>query len=373
MAINPFKAPIQTRSRSIPSQQMDMPFIVTDGKTIVAESAVDATKALRNNADVYAVVSRIASDMASCEIDSDSEPFKTFLNQPSKLVNGFNFWQSVIVEMLITGNSYVVITKDSRGTLKNLEHVPSDDVEGTLEDYSASITYTVNFNDERGTKKFPASQVLHFSLLNTGHTQDDNITGISPLMALSTELKIIDASNNLTLSTLKNGLTSRIVLSVPEGTLEASAKEAIRTEFQKMATGENAGKAIILDQGLNMDVKSSINPDVTSFLTNADFGRDKVAEAFGVPTSVLNGTGDAQSSIDMLNSTYLSALHRYIVPITSELSYKLKIPIKLDTNGLVDGTGQGVIDNVTKLATGNVPIISPEQAQAILTKQGILD
>lgn len=372
MAINPFISGTQTRSQSLPSQQGGVPFIVSDGGFIVAEDSIDATKALRNNADVYSVVSRIASDIASCEFDTDVTPFKTFLNQPSNLTNGFNFWQSVITELLVTGNSYVIYSKDSKGKPTNLEHVPTDYVNIVLGDYSKDLTYNIDFNDERGSKKFTSDQVLHFRLLNSGHTTEDNYVGLSPLKALSSELEIIDASNKLTLSTLKNGLTSKIVLSIPEGTLEADSKEAIREEFQKMATGENQGKAIILDQGLSMDVKSSVNPDVTSFLSNADFGKDKIAEAFGVPSSVLNGESDQQSSIDMLNNLYLSALTRYIAPITSELAYKLGIDVRLDTNGLVDGTGNGIIDNITKLATGNVPIITPEQAQAMLHKQGII-
>lgn len=364
--INPF-AKLQTRSQVLPSSQV-MPFIITDGK-IMPNNMVDGAAALRNS-DIFSLVNRISSDVAACNFKV-SEPFKNLLNRPNNLISGFNFWQSVEAQLLLAGNAYVTITRDSSGVPNRLELIPVAEVTTTLADYAKDMEYTVLHDDERGTEKFKSADMLHFRLLSVGDNSLQYI-GMSPLESLVSDIQISDYSRKLTLAQLKQGLAPTYSLTVPEGILDKEAKEAIRSSFEKANSGSNAGRAIVLDQGLQLN-SLSINADVAKFLNNMDFSKTQIAKAFGIPDSYLNGQGDQQSSIDMTRSLYANSLQTYIKPIESELYMKLGVPVNLDEASAIDVDNQQLIDNITKLSTGKSPVFSPSEATAILNAKGVFN
>lgn len=363
--INPF-AKFQTRSQVIPSSN-PLPFVITDGR-IVPNNMIDGTAALMNS-DIFAVINRISSDVAACEFRS-KEPVLTLLNQPSKLISGFNFWQTIVTQLLLAGNAYAVITWE-QGVAKSLEFIPVAQVQVILTDYSKDLSYTVDFGDERGTRTLPSADMLHFRLMSIGENGTQYI-GMSPLESLASDIQIADYSRRLTLAQLKQGLAPTYSLKVPQGILDAEAKENIRSEFEAANSGDNAGRAIVLDQGLELN-SLSINADVAKFLNNMDFSKTQIAKAFCIPDSYLNGQGDQQSSIDMMRGLYANSLQIYIKPIESECQLKLKLPVELNEAPAIDVDHQQLIDNITKLAAGKTPVISAEKAADVLQRKGVFD
>ncbi|WP_127849477.1 phage portal protein [Lacticaseibacillus hulanensis] len=366
--INPFQK-FNTRSRVLPSG--GEPFIISNG-VITPNHMVDATFALRNS-DVFAVVNLIASDVAGAR-RSIAQPFDQVVEQPNNLISGFNFWQSVVAQMLLAGNAYAIITARKQGVPTRIELAAVSQVTVTLTDYAKDLTYDVNWTDERGIKRYKSKDVLHFRLLASGQ-DDQQLIGISPLQSLNGPLNMQQFSNDLTLATLKHAINPSVTLTVPQGELDKDAKENIRTAFEEQTSGENAGRAIVLDQGLSMST-IQINSDVAKFLNTMDFGRTAIAEAFGVPDSYLNGQGDQQSSLNMVKSLYANALRRYVKPIESEVQAKFGVPFNIDESSSVDATNADFVEMVTKLAgvgtKGATPIISAQEAHQMLMNRGIL-
>lgn len=355
---NPFKLKRKsTRSMTLTSTA---PFIVTDNGQVVANKLVSAETALRNS-DIYAVVNRIASDIASCDIDCPNV-FQNILYNPNPLMNKFSFYQSVLASMLLSGNAFVSMHRNGNNIPDRLELIPSQNVTMTLTDNAEDILYTFIYEDGRPTATFDSQNVLHFKLIATGY-EDSLFTGRSPLESLQSELNIQEQSHKLALKTLINGIYPTTVLKIPETTLNADAKNHIRDEFQKQATGDNAGKAIVLDSSLSME-QISINNNVAKFLNNYSFSQTQIAKAFGIPDSYLNGKGDQQSSVDMLRSLYISSLSPYIAPIESELTNKLGAKIKLSIESSIDKDHQTLISNLAIMVKNGA--ISGTQAQMIL-------
>lgn len=134
-----FSKLFERRSQTITNR----PLIFTAGSGGgVSLPLVTANTALKNS-DIYAVVNRIASDVAACPLVTANSMQQQMLDRPNDLVSRYNFWQQVVAQLLIQGNA-VVTMQDNQ-----LELIPYSNVVMTLLDNAKDITYRVSYNDGR--------------------------------------------------------------------------------------------------------------------------------------------------------------------------------------------------------------------------------
>lgn len=351
----------QTRSQQLPGDAT--PIMFSHGK-IVPNKVVTAASVI-GNSDLFAVINLLASDIADSEFKATVQ-YQNLLEKPNNKINAYSFWQSVAAQLLIHGNAYVI----NQGT--ELELAPTENVNVILTNKAEDLVYDIRFDDERGSLEFQSKDIFHFRLLPMGEDYTNQYIGISPLQSLFSEINIQDFSNRLTLSTLKNAISPSITLTVPQGILDKDAKENIRKGFEDQNSGPNAGRAVVLDQGLKLDT-IQINSDVATFLKNFDFGKTQIAKAYGIPDSYLNGQGDQQSSLDMTKNLYANALQRYIKPIESELTAKLNSPVKMDFSDAIDANNSTLRDTLVKLATSKNSSMDAQNVLNILSEKGALN
>lgn len=358
---NPFKGIFRSRTLANGTG----PLMVFSGGKIQTQSSVDVNQAFKNS-DVFTVVERISSDIAACRFNG--QQYQALLDNPFHLMNPYAGWQEVLIQLLLNGNSYVVIHRDKQKKASWLEPVPSDDVTLTLQDNATDIIYHVHYTDERADKDYLSADVLHFKLVTPG-MDVNQYTGVSPLMALVPELGIQDNSKKLTLASLIHALAPTNIYTTPNAITEPGAKDKIREAFEKANTGDNAGRVMIMDAGAKLET-IDVTPNVAKLLDNATFSQTQIAKAFGIPDSYLNGQGDQQSSIEMIRSLYQNALTMYIRPIESELSYKLGAPVKLDVTSAIDVDHQNELNNIVSLSKAN--LLSPRQAFGLMLANDIM-
>lgn len=358
---NPFKGIFRSRTLANGTG----PLMVFSGGKIQTQSSVDVNQAFKNS-DVFTVVERISSDIAACRFNG--QQYQALLDNPFHLMNPYAGWQEVLIQLLLNGNSYVVIHRDKQKKASWLEPVPSDDVTLTLQDNATDIIYHVHYTDERADKDYFSADVLHFKLVTPG-MDVNQYTGVSPLMALVPELGIQDNSKKLTLASLIHALAPTNIYTTPNAITEPGAKDKIREAFEKANTGDNAGRVMIMDAGAKLET-IDVTPNVAKLLDNATFSQTQIAKAFGIPDSYLNGQGDQQSSIEMIRSLYQNALTMYIRPIESELSYKLGAPVKLDVTSAIDVDHQNELNNIVSLSKAN--LLSPRQAFGLMLANDIM-
>lgn len=358
---NPFKGIFRSRTLANGTGTL----MVFSGGKIQTQSSVDVNQAFKNS-DVFTVVERISSDIAACHFNG--QQYQTLLDNPFHLINPYAGWQEVLIQLLLNGNSYVVIHRDKQQKASWLEPVPSDDVSLTLQDNATDIIYHVQYTDERADKDYLSADVLHFKLVTPG-MDVNQYTGVSPLMALVPELGIQDSSKKLTLASLIHALAPTNIYTTPNAITESGAKDKIREAFEKANTGDNAGRVMIMDAGAKLETMD-VTPNVAKLLDNATFSQTQIAKAFGIPDSYLNGQGDQQSSIEMIRSLYQNALTMYIRPIESELSYKLGAPVKLDVTSSIDVDHQNELNNIVSLSKAN--LLSPRQAFGLMLANDIV-
>lgn len=359
--LNPFKN--IKRSRTLANGTS--PFMVLSGGKIQTSTVVNANKAFRNS-DVFAVVQRISSDIASCSFNG--QQYQTLLNNPFKLMNPYAGWQSVFIQLLLNGNAYVVMHENKNHLVTQFEPIPSDNVQLTLTDDAEDIIYTVHYNDERNDEDIPSNRMLHFKLVTPG-MDENQYTGVSPLISLVPELGIQDNSKKLTLTSLIHAIAPTNIYSTPNALTEPGAREQIREAFEKANTGDNAGRILVMDAGAELKT-IDVTPNVSKLLDNATFSQTQIAKAFGIPDSYLNGQGDQQSSIEMIRSLYQNALTMYIRPIESELTFKLGAPVHLDVTSAIDVDHQNELNNIVSLAKNN--LLTPRQAFGLMIAHDIM-
>lgn len=359
-----------TRNMALASQSLSPFFVTNDGRVIVSKT-LSPSSALQNS-DIYAIVSRISSNIAGMKFRTKNTLLQQAIDQPSKLINGFSFWQKVVTQMLLTGNSYVLIERDGNQVPRHFIQVPAGNVQINILSKKAGdklddIVYTVTLDEDNGNHfTVPSSEMLHFRCLVSGSdSQTNGYCGVSPLISLAQEASIQDSSNKLADAALSHAIAPSYVIKLPKNEMEDAYKENFRAAIEKMTSGKNAGRAIVLDASMDLQ-PLQVNPNVDSLLSNTSFSQKQISKAFGIPVEYLNGTGDEQSSIQMMASLYVNGLAPYVKSILSEMSLKFGVEVRADFSSLADVDHQQLVSNIVSLTSGKSSILPPRVAIEIL-------
>jgi HK97 family phage portal protein len=332
------------------------------GKSI---SYVSAESALKNT-NVYSVINRIASDVASAHFKTENIATLDRLEQPSNVISRFPFWQSVLLQLCLSGNAYVPLVGDS------LEHVPNSDVQINYLPGNQGIIYTVNEYNGRPKMTLRQDQMLHFRLMPDPAYR--YLVGRSPLESLQGALKIDKASTDSNLAVMNNQINPPGRLKISNFISDGQDLEDAREAFEKANMGENSGRLMVLPDGFDysqLEVKADV---FKALAANSAYSADQISTAFGVPSDILGGgtsTESQHSNISMIKATYLANLNSYVNPLVDEIRLKGHAPdLELDIKDMLDVDDSMLISQVKDLASAGV--LGVEQAQFMLQRSGFL-
>ena len=306
---------------------------------------VDARTALKNS-DIYSLIYQLSADMADAKFVAESSRTQGILNNPTLTSNAHAFWQSMFAQLLLGGEAYAYRWRNSNGTDTQWEYLRPSQVTPFLLEDGSGLVYNVTFDElEVGVvQAIPQSNMIHIRLLS----QNGGKTGISPLASLADELAIRDSSNQLTLAALGRSIMAPGILSITKGGLLNGKMKAQRSkEFMKQMNNSDNGP-IVLDD-LEKYQPLEIQGNVAQLLNQASWTGAQIAKVYGVSDSVINGQGDQQSSIDMMNANYLQSLSRFTNSVIAELNNKLAGQIKMDLRPVIDPTGDAYVTSISNL------------------------
>ncbi|WP_076672486.1 phage portal protein [Lactiplantibacillus plantarum] len=300
--------------------------------------------ALRNS-DVYSAINIIANDLASNRIlVPKSGVLETRLNdRPNSNMSGRDFKFALAAQMLLSGNSFALITDDG------FRFIPNSNMTVQRDDVTGELTYTYTPNGQRSRQIAP-QDVLHFKCFT-----QDGAKGISPLYALQDEVALQKKGNNLLKGFFDS--PSRNVLQVHKTDLSSDAKSNIRNKFEQANRG--ALSTVILDD--SMDLKGlTVDEGLLKAINTNEFSTQKIASCFGLPQSMLNVEEVHSSAAQVAAQYYQSSIYKYMDCFTSELSFKLGKQVIYDDSRLRVNKQQ-TIDNLIELTKAGV--YSPEEAK----------
>lgn len=327
---------------------------------------VSTSQALLNS-DIFSVINRISSDIASARFKTADQYVFNILNTPNRLISRFSFWQSVIIQLLLDGNAYVPI----KG-MQLEQRRPSEISEINLLDDYKGLSYKVTpFN---GEKEFTLTQdqILHFRIMPDAKYQ--YMIGMSPLESLAYEMTISADSRKATLNSIKNQISPIGILTVPASQLNDEDREAARESFEKANSGQNNGRLMVLTDDSKfsqLDVKADVFKALNE---NSNFSASQISKAFGIPVDMLGGgqsTESQHSNIDSVKGNYIADLNSYINPILDELRLKFNCPdLELDVKSALDVDDSMMVNQVNSMMQAGT--IDQEQAQFLLKRSGAL-
>lgn len=320
---------------------------------------VSAKSALKNS-DLFSIINQLSNDLATVRITANKR-MQGIIDNPTNNSNRFGFYQSIFAQLLLGGEAFAYRWRNQNGRDVKWEFLRPSQVSMNTMDYENGLYYNVTFDDPKiGAKmNVPQNDVLHFRLLSV----DGGKTSVSPLMALTRELNIQKASDNLTLNSLKNALNANGILKIKGGgLLDFKTKQSRSRQAMKQMNGG----PLVLDDFQPLEIKSN----VAQLLSQADWTTGQFAKVYGIPENVVGGKGDQQSSLDMSMNVYAKAVARYLRPFVSELSNKLGCDIDSDLFPAVDPTGSNYIKRISELVKTGV--VAQNQGLYMLQQAEIL-
>lgn len=312
-----------------------------------------ASKSLKLSA-VYRCVNLISDSIASLPLNpyyfKDNWKYIDYSNtlynilnvQPNSNMSAYTFKKMIVTNMLLKGNTFILIDRTPANIIKSLTLLPSDNIAVFTE--NGEIKYK-----EISTKRvFDKSEIIH--ILNYS---ENGVVGISTLTYAADALSISYESEQHTKNWFSGGATLAGILR-PIAGVNLTKDKAIKakTDFVNSLTTEFGGKSnsiVVLDSGLEYQ-SISLNPRESQLLESRQFNVIDICRFFNVPPSLaFSETGKfstaEQQQLDYLNNTLTPIIEK----LESEFFRKLYLPSEFDTHEIKFDTENLLrLDAVTK-------------------------
>lgn len=199
-----------------------------------------------------------------------------------------NIWQTpsefkrmMQAHLLLRGNAYArKVMSGSR--LIGLIPLHPDRVQ-PQQNSDLSLTYSVSRPDGQ-MLKLQQRDLLHLRGLSL-----DGVCGLSVLSHMREALGLALQAERAGAQLFRNGSFGNVILRHP-AQLSKEAAASLRDSFSQAVGGaENAGKAILLEEGMDVAPVAMTAAD-TQFLENREFQRYDIAMFFGVPPHMIGAT-----------------------------------------------------------------------------------
>ena len=227
----------------------------------------------------------------------DSHPIITLINKPNSLTSGIEFFESLISYILIAGNSFCVITKNSQSKPIELHLLRPDRVSIITDEKAYPVAYRHKIGslqeDYMIDNVTGKSDIIHFKNF---HPLDD-LYGLSPVEAAAYSIDQHNMAASWNQSLLQNGArpSGALIYKAESGNypyLIEQQYESLREQIEENFSGhKNAGRPLILEGGLEWKEMSLSNKEM-EFLEAKNSAAREIALAFGVPPQLLGIPGD---------------------------------------------------------------------------------
>lgn len=240
----------------------------------------------------------------------DHPLYSLLKDAPTPSLTSFEWREMLEGHRSLRGNAYCRILRDRFFDVVALEPIhPSEVQPQRLAD--GSVIYKVTgFN-----QPFTSADILH---LRT-RTQD-GVSGISPVRRMKETIGLALAVQAHGARSFANGNKFPGLLKTPVSLKPEQVKD-LRAAWDSQRSGENSSKAPILHGGLDWVSVGMSNTDAELIATGL-FSRKDIAEAFGVPLTML-AHGEKAATYASVEQFKVDFVDRTLVPLTERWSQRL--------------------------------------------------
>lgn len=251
------------------------------------------------------------------KIAADHPLLRVLTRRPNQYMTPVEFWESMLLNLVISGNAYAIITRVA-GEIVGLLPVSSSQVETTLlPDGTVTHTYTTGAN----VRVYSSQNMFHIKLFGNG------IIGLSPLSYARNSIGVAIAADNRVGKIYSNGAKPSGVLTI-DRTLTKEQRAQVRENFAGLEEG-NQDRLFVLEAGFQYQ-QVSMSPQDIQLLDSRRFQIEDIGRFFGVPSILLNQTF-GQSSLgsnvyEIMQAFYKINLRPYLEKIEASIIRWLMSP-----------------------------------------------
>jgi HK97 family phage portal protein len=265
------------------------------------------------------------------KVKVDSHPVHFLLNNPCRGKGGAEFFEQVISNKLLFGNSYILAVGSEKAGVKELHVLNPNNVSCVIEKNElAAYKYIVNSLARiyPVNKLSGESNILHLKNYNPFN----DFYGLSSLEAASLAIELHNKASEWNYSLLKNGARPSGALFVKDNQAFMSEEQFQRLKeqlYENYKGAANSGKPMLLEGGLDWR-DMSISPRDMDFVESKNSAAREIALSFGVPPQLLGIAGDntysnmQEARLALWEETLLPLLDNLADSLTNFLSPKFK-------------------------------------------------
>lgn len=304
----------------------------------------------------------ISSDSNVKVPNPDYDLWKLLNFKPNRRQTRTEFFEQIMLNLVVHGNSFVAIDKTARGKIISLTPIPADQVEVILMEDGDLVYQYSTLNSE--IKVFAEASIWHIKLFGNG------VIGLSPFKYAAKSLGIsLDLEKRVSKLAKNGGRTSGVLTFDQQ--LKPEQRAAFNASYKGMVEG-NSDQLFVLEAGMAYH-QLSLSPSDMQALENRRFALEDVARFMGVPSVLINDTAGSTvwgSGIgQIMEGFYKLNLRPYLERIESSMKRKLMpesdwqtIEIEFDFNALLRADSATRIETQTKAV--NAGILTPNEARA---------
>ncbi len=208
--------------------------------------------------------------------ESSDHVVAELLHDPSPLMTGYNFRESMNAVLLMYGNAYAVIKREA-GTPREL--IPVHPSQVNIVTVDGKTHYNVTYDNRAHT--LSADDIVHIPGLSF-----DGLKGYSPVQVMRESMGLGMAAQKFGARFFGSGANMDGVMEVP-GELGDVAYDRLRKSWDETYHSlDNSHKTAILEGGAKYQ-RIGIPPDQAQFLQTRQFQVAEVARMFGVQPHLL--------------------------------------------------------------------------------------
>lgn len=257
-------------------------------------------KGYAGNADLYAIVNKIASTGAAVPLDlyeinaagekeliTDGELFD-LIQQPNRLQTKDEFIQEALMFLLLSGNSYSSGYRalGMGDQIRELNNLPPQYMQ--IEGGDMANPIKCYWYNEMYNTKFEADDIMHVRYANPKGQGIDRLYGLSPLQAgnnaLQSSNNTYDAKGNI----IKNHGVSGILTSNSEKSLNPENGKKIQDAWEaKNSNPKKFGRTLVTSAQLQF-IQMGLSPTDLQLIENGVIDLRTLCNIYSVPSQLFN-------------------------------------------------------------------------------------
>lgn len=289
----------------------------------------------------WSAVSLISDTIATLPIDSyirrdgNRRPYRprpAWVDQPDVDMTRQAHYQQILVSLLVNGNSYTRVFRNTQGEVVNLIVLDPSTVQVKRSAVGRKI-FIVDGED----KTLSSDDIVHITDL----IQPGSLTGLSRVERLKEALGLSSAMQSYAARFFGSGATTQGIIEFP-GNLTPEQAKNLRDGFDSAHRGfRRAHKTGVLSGGASYK-QTTVPNDAAQFLESRRFAVEEIARAFNIPLSMMGVPGtQSYASVEQNAIQFVThTLRPYIEKL--EWAYSRLLPtqeafIKFSVEGLLRG------------------------------------